>query len=171
MVHQRVELNAMTSEQLVAFIERKLAEQGVKKIVPAKETLDEAYRLFERGRRGADQLVAADGGFSAPRSNLSQPVLGAASGAAKSDRPATSSILRAGALVRRKVRTYRSAGGGDLPGAIASSRSLTICGRSSVFDNSLSDADRTQRPPRASPCLVVALFKCSRKKGCVSRRI
>jgi hypothetical protein len=102
MVHQRVELNAMTSEQLVAFIERKLAEQGVKKIVPAKETLDEAYRLFERGRRGADQLVAADGGFSAPRSNLSQPVLGAASGAAKSDRPATSSILRAGALVRRK---------------------------------------------------------------------
>jgi ADP-ribosyl-[dinitrogen reductase] hydrolase len=49
---------------------------------------------------------------------------------------------------------------GDRP-----SRSQTICGRSSVFDNSMSDADRTQRPPRAPPCLVVALFKCSRKKG------
>ena len=51
LVHQRVELNAMTSEQLVAFIERKLAEHGIKKIVPAKEALDKAYRLFDRGRR------------------------------------------------------------------------------------------------------------------------
>jgi hypothetical protein len=50
MVHQRVELNAMASEQFVACIERKLAEHGIKKIVPVKETLDEAYRLFERGR-------------------------------------------------------------------------------------------------------------------------
>ena len=51
LVHQRVELNAMTSEQFVEFIKRKLAEHGVEKIVPSKQTLDEAYRLFERGRR------------------------------------------------------------------------------------------------------------------------
>jgi hypothetical protein len=51
LVHQRVELNAMTSQQLIAFIERKLAEHGIKKIVPPKQTLDETYRLFERGRR------------------------------------------------------------------------------------------------------------------------
>ena len=51
LVHQRVELNAMTSEQFVAFIERKLAEHGIEKIIPVKETLDEAYRLFDRGRR------------------------------------------------------------------------------------------------------------------------
>ena len=50
-MHQRVELNAMTSEQFVAFIKRKLAEHGVEKIVPPKQTLDKAYRLFERGRR------------------------------------------------------------------------------------------------------------------------
>ena len=51
LVHQRVELNAMTSEQFVAFIKRKLAEHGVEKIVPSKQTLDEAYQLFERSRR------------------------------------------------------------------------------------------------------------------------
>ena len=51
LVHQRVELNAMTSEQFVAFIKRKLAEHGVEKIVPSKQTLDKAYQLFERGRR------------------------------------------------------------------------------------------------------------------------
>jgi len=50
LVHQRVELNAMTSEQFVAFINRKLAEHGVEKIVPSKQTLDEAYQLFERSR-------------------------------------------------------------------------------------------------------------------------
>ena len=50
LVRQRVELNAMTSEQFVAFIKRKLAQHGVKKIVPSKETLDEAYQLFQRSR-------------------------------------------------------------------------------------------------------------------------
>ena len=49
LVQQRVELNAMTSEQFVAFIKRKLTEHGVQKIVPAKQTLDKAYGLFERG--------------------------------------------------------------------------------------------------------------------------
>jgi hypothetical protein len=51
LVHQRVELNAMTSEQFVGFIKRKLAEHGIEKIVPSKQALDKAYRLFERGRR------------------------------------------------------------------------------------------------------------------------
>jgi len=51
LVHQRVELNAMTSEQFVEFIERKLTEHGIEKIVPSKQTLDKAYQLFERSRR------------------------------------------------------------------------------------------------------------------------
>jgi hypothetical protein len=51
LVRQRVELNAMTSEQFVGFIRRKLAEHDVEKIVPSKQALDKAYRLFERGRR------------------------------------------------------------------------------------------------------------------------
>ncbi len=51
LVRQRVELNAMTSEQLVAFIERKLTEHGIRKIIPPKSALDETYRIFERGQR------------------------------------------------------------------------------------------------------------------------
>jgi len=41
---QRVELNAMTSDQLVALIEQRLDEAGVVKVVPDDETLDAAYR-------------------------------------------------------------------------------------------------------------------------------
>jgi hypothetical protein len=46
LLHQRVELNALTSDQLVTFIEDKLQQHGVKKIVPDREMLDETYRLF-----------------------------------------------------------------------------------------------------------------------------
>jgi hypothetical protein len=43
---RRVELNAMTSPMFVQFLERKLAEAGIKKIVPDNEMLADAYRLF-----------------------------------------------------------------------------------------------------------------------------
>jgi hypothetical protein len=45
---QRIELNAMTSSQLVVFIEHKLKQHGVWKVVPEKETLDEAFAQFVR---------------------------------------------------------------------------------------------------------------------------
>jgi len=45
---QRVELNAMTSDQLVAFIERKLDENGVSKVIPDDEALAGAYRRMRR---------------------------------------------------------------------------------------------------------------------------
>ena len=48
LLRQRVELNAMTSDQLVTFIERKLQRHGIKKIVPHKDLLDDAYRLAIR---------------------------------------------------------------------------------------------------------------------------
>jgi hypothetical protein len=41
---RRVELNAMTSEQLIQWLESKLEEHGVEKIVPDEETLGRAYR-------------------------------------------------------------------------------------------------------------------------------
>jgi hypothetical protein len=52
----RVELNAMTSEQLVSFVERKLQEHGIKKVVPGHKELARAYRLFARGKE-AEQIV------------------------------------------------------------------------------------------------------------------
>jgi hypothetical protein len=50
LLHRRVELNALTSDQFVAFIERKLTEHGVKKIVPTKAILTDTYRTMVRGR-------------------------------------------------------------------------------------------------------------------------
>jgi hypothetical protein len=48
---RRVELNAMTSPQFVAFVEHKLRENGVAKIVPDQDLLAEVYTGMERGRR------------------------------------------------------------------------------------------------------------------------
>jgi hypothetical protein len=48
---RRVELNAMTSPQFVAFVERKLHETGVEKIVPDEALLTKVYAGIVRGRR------------------------------------------------------------------------------------------------------------------------
>jgi hypothetical protein len=45
---ERVELNALASDELVALIERKLDENGIAKVVPDDETLAEAYRRMHR---------------------------------------------------------------------------------------------------------------------------
>lgn len=47
---RRVELNAMTADQFIRFVERKLAGAGIRKIVPDAETLAAAYRLFADSR-------------------------------------------------------------------------------------------------------------------------
>jgi hypothetical protein len=48
---RRVELNAMTSGDLVGFVQRKLVEHGVTKVVPTAKRLDAAYRLFVRNQQ------------------------------------------------------------------------------------------------------------------------
>jgi hypothetical protein len=45
---QRVELNAMTSDQFVAWLEGKLEELGVTKVIPDRNTLAHAYRRAVR---------------------------------------------------------------------------------------------------------------------------
>ena len=68
---RRVELNAMTSPQFIAFLERKLRENGITKIVPDQDLLAEVYAGLERGRRlqkAAKKLDAIDiGDFKAPK--------------------------------------------------------------------------------------------------------
>ena len=56
---ERVELNAMTSDQLVAFVERKLIAAGARKVVPAKATLVGAYGAFRREAK-ARRVVGAE---------------------------------------------------------------------------------------------------------------
>jgi DNA topoisomerase VI subunit B len=47
-VGDRVELNAMPSDQFITWLEGKLAEVGVEKVVPDADTLADAYRLAVR---------------------------------------------------------------------------------------------------------------------------
>jgi hypothetical protein len=51
---QRVELNAMTSRQLVDFVEGKLERHGVGKVIPDAETLTSAYETFAASDRLAE---------------------------------------------------------------------------------------------------------------------
>jgi DNA topoisomerase 6 subunit A-like protein len=48
---QRVELNAFTSDQFVAWLDSKLVEHGVEKVIPDNEILDQAYRRAAAVRR------------------------------------------------------------------------------------------------------------------------
>jgi hypothetical protein len=48
---QRVELNAMTSRQLVDFVEDKLKQHGISKVIPDARTLAETYKMFAASDR------------------------------------------------------------------------------------------------------------------------
>jgi hypothetical protein len=50
LLNERVELNAMASDALIAMIERKLKAYGLDKIVPDHGLLAEAYRAFHRSQ-------------------------------------------------------------------------------------------------------------------------
>jgi hypothetical protein len=48
---QRVELNMFTSEDLVAYVEQKLQEHNVEKVIPGEQTLELAWQRAHRGIR------------------------------------------------------------------------------------------------------------------------
>jgi hypothetical protein len=58
-VGKRVELNAMASDQFVAFVEGKIAEQGAAKVIPDESLLAETFSAKVRGKR-AEALLAAE---------------------------------------------------------------------------------------------------------------
>ena len=59
LLKKRVELNALHTDELIDFVERKLTALGVRKLVPVRSTLDDAYRMFKRGER-IQQLIDAE---------------------------------------------------------------------------------------------------------------
>ena len=62
---RRVELNAMASRQFLNFLERKLADHGVVKVVPGREVLAKAYRLAYRkaaAQKAIDDVMKAVAG-------------------------------------------------------------------------------------------------------------
>jgi DNA topoisomerase VI subunit A len=48
LLDERVELNALSSQQLVELIERKLDEHGVKKVIPDDDLLSRTYKAFHK---------------------------------------------------------------------------------------------------------------------------
>ncbi len=67
---QRVELNAMTSDQFIEWVERKLEQAGVEKVVPDDEALARAYR---RALRMAEIQRAIDKIVKRPLKNIDVP--------------------------------------------------------------------------------------------------
>jgi hypothetical protein len=59
----RVELNAMTSDALVAMIERKLKDYGLQKVIPDDDLLGEAYLAFHRSNELQEQFEELEGEF------------------------------------------------------------------------------------------------------------
>src|SRR5262249_6162854 len=51
---QRIELNAMTSRQLVDFVENKLRHHGISKVIPDSKTLAETDQTFVASHRLSD---------------------------------------------------------------------------------------------------------------------
>jgi Topoisomerase 6 subunit A/Spo11, Toprim domain len=60
---ERVELNAMTSDELIAMIERKLKQQGLKKIIPGDDLLGEAYVAFHRSKELREKFEEIESEF------------------------------------------------------------------------------------------------------------
>jgi hypothetical protein len=67
LLSERVELNAMTSDALVAMIERKLNEHGLTKVVPDDELLRKTYRAFRRSQQLRKELEAMENARSRKR--------------------------------------------------------------------------------------------------------
>ena len=60
---QRVELNAMTSDQLVKWLEGKLREAGVEKVIPDDKILEEAYKRAVLVTRAEKAIAEVQKGF------------------------------------------------------------------------------------------------------------
>jgi DNA topoisomerase VI subunit B len=61
LLERRVELNALSPRDFIAFVERKLKQHGVRKVVPADELLAKTYRAHvrsERVRAEVERIIA-----------------------------------------------------------------------------------------------------------------
>jgi hypothetical protein len=65
LLNDRVELNAMPSDDLVEMIERKLKEAGLEKVIPSDELLAETYRAFHHSDELREAFEEAEREFKA----------------------------------------------------------------------------------------------------------
>ena len=60
LLKERIELNALTSEQLVNLVEHKLKDYGLEKVIPDDDFLAEAYQAFHRSNELRDIFDEAE---------------------------------------------------------------------------------------------------------------
>jgi hypothetical protein len=65
LLSDRVELNAMASDDLVEMVERKLKEHGLQKVIPDDELLEETYRAFHYSDELREAFEEAERDFKA----------------------------------------------------------------------------------------------------------
>jgi len=76
--NRRVELNAMTSRQIIDFVEAKFAEYGVSKIIPDDATIEQQYRrvvhhkLMEQAIEAAEKAITEQLRTTAPPEDFRQ---------------------------------------------------------------------------------------------------
>jgi hypothetical protein len=63
LLNERVELNALTSDALIAMIERKLKAHGLKKVIPNDDVLAEAYKAFHRSKELREEFEKLESKF------------------------------------------------------------------------------------------------------------
>jgi hypothetical protein len=63
LINERVELNALTSDALIAMIETKLKAYGLKKVIPDDDLLAETYRAFDRSERLRERFEKTEAEF------------------------------------------------------------------------------------------------------------
>jgi hypothetical protein len=73
LLHERVELNAMTSDALIAMIERKLDEYGLEKVVPDHDLLADTYRAFHRSQELRKRFEKLEEEFDGEHSEIEVP--------------------------------------------------------------------------------------------------
>ena len=73
LLNERVELNAMTSDALIAMIERKLKAYGLKKVVPDEDLLAETYRGFHRSEQLREKFEEMEAEFDDEADDVEVP--------------------------------------------------------------------------------------------------
>jgi hypothetical protein len=63
LTNERVELNAMTSDALIAMIEHKLKAYGLKKVIPDDDLLGKAYQAFHHSQQLREKFEEIEDGF------------------------------------------------------------------------------------------------------------
>jgi hypothetical protein len=63
LIDDRVELNAMASDDLIEMIERKLKDYGLEKVIPNDELLAETYQAFHRSNQLSEQFEELERDF------------------------------------------------------------------------------------------------------------